>query len=74
MGLGHGDFQNSPFALGNSMPIHTEAAEFQQMLLLAFPNPLHAPVLGSVSASLECDKSFLTGSSAREQSEGINYV
>lgn len=66
-------FRTDHFHLGNSMPIHTEAAEFQPMLL-AFPNPLPATVLGSVSASLECDRSFLTGSSGREQSEGNNHV
>lgn len=68
MGQGHDDFQNRSFPFRK-----LDAAEFQPMLL-AFPNPLPATVLGSVSASLECDRSFLTGNSGREQSEGNNHV
>lgn len=35
-----------------SAQFHTEAAEFQPMLLLAFSNPLHILILGSASPSL----------------------
>lgn len=57
-----------------SPQFHTEAAEFQPTLLLAFSKPLHILMLGSVSPSFEFDKSFLRSSSAREQSEGNNYA
>lgn len=61
------------------MPIHDStwkhlSFNLSSVLLLVSSNPLHVPILGSVSPPFEHDRSFLRGGSAREQSEENNDV